>query len=120
MSRFDDFENNEYIILQENSSANPYAFLFPPAETETGKGSIPYETEISSVNVSGYYEDGTNYSAAMIQSVNTFPRSGVVDKVVVDLNYPGQEGRFKLRFLLTLTDGSVWEKDFNRIEAVAL
>ena len=120
MSRYDDFENNEYILLQENSSNNSYQFLFPPADSETGKGSIPYDTQISSVNVSGYFEDGTDYSAQMIQTVNLFPREGVIDKVVVDLSYPGINGRFKLTFLLTLTDGSVWEKDFNRIEAIEL
>ena len=117
MSRYDDFENNDPIILQENSSANSYAFTFPSPTTETGRGSIPFDTAITSVNVSGFFEDGSDFSAAMIQSVNLFPQD---DKVVVDLTYPGVEGRFKLRFLLTLTDGSVWERDFNRIESLAL
>lgn len=117
MSRYDDFEGNGFILLQSNSSKNSYRFKFEPASTAEGKGAIPYETQMTSVNVSGYFEDGTDVSAVMVDSVQLFDTE---DAVVVDLNYPGTEGRYKLRFILTLNDGSIWEKDFNRIEAVSL
>jgi hypothetical protein len=117
MSRYDDFEGTSVILLQENSDGNSYRFKFETPDTEEGKGSLPYDTQISSVTVSGYAEDGTDVSAIMVDSVSLFPQDEVV---VVKLNYPGAEGRYKIRFLLSLNDSSTWEKDFNRIESVAL
>jgi hypothetical protein len=114
---YDDFSDSSPILLQENSAANSYRFKFEAATTAAGKGSIPFSTTINSVIVSGYAEDGTDVSAIMVDSVSLFEDD---ELVVVKLNYPGDIGRYKLRFLLTLDDSSTWEKDFNRIESVAL
>jgi len=115
--RYDDFEGSTYIVLQPDSVNNSYRFVFNAALTSTGKGSIPYDTLMTSASVSGYAEDGSDVSAIMIGSVALFASE---EAVVVKLVYPGSAGRYKIKFLLTVSDSSVWEKDFNRIEALDL
>lgn len=109
----DDFEDKTYITLQPGSYANPYRFAFTPAVSVDSKGSIPFGTHVSSVAVSAFdIEEGINVSAQMIENV-----SENADVVTVALNWPGSAGTYKLKFLLTLDNGAVFEKDFNRVEA---
>lgn len=117
MSRYDDFDGYDVIILQENSNANSYRFEFKAATSAAAKGSLPYDTQMTSAIVSGYAEDGTDVSTLMVDSSSL---SALDEYVEVRLNYPGANGRYKLTFLLFLSDGSKWEKNFNRIEAISL
>jgi hypothetical protein len=118
MSRYDDFEGASGVIIQSRSRNNSYRFKFDPPSTQNGKGSIPYGTTVSSATVSGYTEAEVNVSTQLIETISVPTTEDNI--VVVRLKYPGSIGRYKLTFLLTLSDGSTWEKDFNRIEAVEL
>lgn len=106
---YDDFVDADPIRLQPGSVANSYAFSFPPAASASAKGAIPFGTNISSVVVTAWKIGGTE-AAALINGTPT-----VLDNVVtVKLDWVAG-GMYKLNFLLTLDDTSVWEKDYNHI-----
>lgn len=113
---YDDFDGADVIYLQPGNLKNVYRFAFLPANSITDKGSIPYGTSVSSVVVSGYNTDDENVSSIMIDEAPTVT-SNIVS---IKLNYPGSEGTHRLKFLLTLNDSSVYEKDFRRIRAIDL
>ena len=117
MSRYDNFSDSDPILLQSNSSGNSYNFIYAAATSSTAKGNLPFETQMTSVYVSGYNEAGDNVTSTLVGSWTLFPQD---EKVVVRLNWPGSTGRYKLTFLLTLNDSSKHERDYAKIEAVNL
>jgi len=111
-----DFKAVKPIILQPNSLKNAYMFEFAPASGPTEKGSIPYSLSVSSATVSGSFaENGTDVSSELIAETPTVSSN----TVTVKLNYPQTtgEGKYNLRFILLLDDGSIYEFDFTAINA---
>jgi hypothetical protein len=111
-----DFKGTDDITLQPASIDNEYAFRITTPSTAYGKGGIPYNSSVSSASVSGYKEDGTNVTAELINGTPTVS----TNIVIVGLDYPATSGvgKYKLTFYLTLDNGSVWEKDYDRVEAL--
>ena len=112
-----DFKAVQPIILQPASVSNSYQFEFAAAESSGAKGSIPYGTSVSTATVSGSFaETSEDVSSELISEAPTV----LSNIVTVLLDYPTNsgEGKYNLRFILTLDDGSVWEFDFTSIQAV--
>ena len=92
------------IVLQLDDEI-PFTFLFPVATTATkNDGCLPFGTVINSVIVKVIdedLEDGT------IDFIDTSPTLAG-EKVTVKLKYPGtgKDGRYKITFYLTLSNGS--------------
>ena len=106
-----DFKGTDFISLQPRSVENAYRFDFDPPSSATGRGGIPYGLTISSASVSAAKEDGTDVTSSMIQS------STVSGDSTVDVRFDWVEaGKFYITFVLTLSDSSVWEFNFNRVE----
>jgi hypothetical protein len=111
---YDDFEGSDYIYLQPSNRKNAYRFTFEPAASINVKGSIPYNTNVSSVSVSGFTDLGVECTSSLIYGTPTLASNVVTLK----LDYPGEEGDYRLKFVLALDDESIFEKDFRRIKAV--
>ncbi len=111
----DSFLTNEKIVLQPGSSKVPYTFTFDAASSTTANdGSLPYGTTISSAVSKVFDSEGVDKTSEMIDS-----ESKTDTVVTVKLKYPSIAGvgSYSLEILLTLSDGSVMEFDFNRIIA---
>jgi len=107
------FSTTDKIELQPNTSGLVYAFNFPISTSATRKsGFLPNGTTISGVEVYGYNND-TNTTSSGWYSISTFS----TDTVNVELSYPGADARYKITFVLTLSNGAVIEADFENIEA---
>lgn len=111
---YDDFEGSDYIYLQPSNRKNAYRFTFEPASNVNTKGSIPFNTNVASIVVSGFTDLGVDVSTTLIDETPNLDDNVVLLK----LNYPGTEGDYRLKFVLTLDDGSVFEKDFRRIKVI--
>ena len=91
----------------------PFTFLFPIASSELkNDGSLPYGTTINDVSVTVWDEDLENVTTDFVDSVPSLDGN----KVTVILKYPGDDmdGRYKLSFYLTLSNGTR-EFDFRNI-----
>ena len=112
MSQFDAGK----ITLQSGDSIG-YSFKFPIASTSTANdGCVPYGRTISTVDVTAYDEDGDDVTTDLISGT-----PGLVgDTVSVVLKWPGEVGRYKLTFLLTLDNAWQKEVDFKNVYARAL
>ena len=111
-----DFDATEPIILQPASRRNAQRFIFSTASDLNAKGNLPYGSEISSITVSGSFaETGADVTSELIDGVPTVSSN----IVTVLLNYPitTGEGKYHLKFILTLSDTSVYERDYTNINA---
>ncbi len=99
---------NGKIVLQPNSNVK-YKFKFPPAEVADGPGSIPYGTTVSSVDVTVYNSDGTDVGTSVLVS-DALANNNVVCKLKYSSTWG--EGRYKITFVLTLSDADTLEYDF--------
>jgi hypothetical protein len=111
------FRGNKYIIVQPYTYKYPYEFEFTVCSAAgSNDGFLPFGRTISSIDITAikYDEDGTEDSQLVEDDdLNEFV-------LTVYLTYPSANGvgRYKLRFVLTLDDGSKEEADFGRILAV--
>ena len=109
----DSFSTNGIIIIQPESEAVPYSFLFEAATTATSNdGSIPFGSIISSAVVKSFNAQGEDKTSEMIDGT-----PGVIDNSVnVSLKYPSSgDGNYSLEFVLTLAPTAKLEYDFTRI-----
>jgi len=111
----DNFKGHDLIRLQPGDNDVQYDFDITTCTTAIANdGFLPFGRSVSSVAVSGYQEDNVTLANDMISG----SISESADVVSVPLKYPAAgEGRYKLRFTLTLDDSSTQEADFNRIQA---
>lgn len=113
-----DFKTNNKIVLQPADANITYRFSFPINTSATsGDGNLPYGTTISGIAVSTKTESGTTTTGIIDSSAISGD-----DAVNVVMSYPtvAGEGRYHMTFVLTLSDGSTHERNFNRIEAIDL
>jgi hypothetical protein len=105
---------NGKITLQPTSKVTR-KFYFPAASSESTRGAIPYNTTVSSVVVTAYDADGVNVSTQLISGTPS------VDSniVTVVLTYPATkgDGKYKLSFALSLSNGDIENFDFPGIIA---
>jgi len=102
-------------ILLQPTSRVTRKFYFPPAESATAKGAIPYNTVVNSVVVTAYDVDGTDVTSLLISGTP----SVAANIVTVVLTYPTAwgEGRYKLSFKLTLNNTDIENFDFPGVQA---
>jgi hypothetical protein len=107
------FTTNNNIILQPNDSGLEHQFKVTVSTSITANdGIIGYGRSVSSISITAHKDDGTSETgmlgaATLLANVITLP-----------LSYPsGGVGRYHIRFVCTLDDGSKKELDFNRVEA---
>lgn len=107
------FKGNRKIILQPSDRDLVFYFDHTTnSSVSAGDGFLPYGKTISSVEATAYTEDGTNCTSALIEA------SSVTDDVVsLRLNYPTAfgDGRYFIKMVNTLNDGSIIESDFKRV-----
>jgi len=107
------FKGSSKISIQPLDHIN-YDFKFTICSSSTANdGFLPAGRTISSVNVTGYNESGTDVTSSLIDGTAVL----VVDVVTVPLKWPGTAGRYKLTFEIELDDGQIKEADFDRIFA---
>jgi hypothetical protein len=90
-----------------------WEFYFPPANSSTEKGAIPYNTSIIGVDVVAYNSNDEDVTNELISN-SPF----LVDNVVsLILKYPATsgDGRYKLTFFCTLNTGQKRQFDFHRV-----
>jgi len=112
------FQGQTPIILQPNDLQRFFSFEFPQANEEgANDGFLPYGVFISSCNLTAWKEGGTQ-ATDLIDSYHMDTTSDCT-VIIVSLNYPTTSGagRYSLRFILTLTNGSQIEADFARVHA---
>jgi hypothetical protein len=110
------FKGNQKIQLQPYDYAINYEFEITVCSSSTANdGYISYGRTVSSVAVSGYAEDKTTLANDLIASTPSVNQN----IITVPLSYPtiSGEGRYNLKFQLTLDNGSRVEADFNRVQA---
>lgn len=108
-------EVDDWIILQPNNDNIPYAFTITVCSSAIANdGSIPYGDTVASCVVTAHKDDDTDATSELI---NTDDISGNI--VIVNLKYPTSlgEGIYHLTFVVTTTNGSDIEFDFNRVVA---
>lgn len=114
---YDEIKGNDEIILQPYSSAIRYTFeVTQNSSSIANDGFLPHEVDISSVSASAFnIDDGSNVTGELVSTAPT-----VNDNIIaIKLQYPSTsgDGRYKLTFYLTLSDGSNDEFDVRRIKA---
>lgn len=107
------FEGYEDINLQQHDKDITYSFEFPIKSTASAKaGFLPYGTTMSGVSVTATKDDGTDATSDLIQSTthNT-------NTAFVTISYPtvNGDGNYKLTFVVTASNGSEFEADFDRV-----
>jgi hypothetical protein len=108
---------NKSILLQPGDTKIGITIRVKICSTATANdGYIPFGTTVESAAATVYFEDGTVVTSGIVYSNPTV--SGGQD-VRIELKYPTEtgEGRYKLSYLLQLSDGATKELDFNRIVA---
>ena len=111
-----DFKTQISIIVQPQDSGVPYKFTLTVCSSATlNDGALPYGTTISSAVVTAHTQAGVDASSDLIVSSTLV---GLI--ITVKVKYPTAkgEGEFHLTFVLTLSDSSVIEFDFNRVLAM--
>lgn len=110
-----DFDGTDFIIVQPYDDNVPYSFGFEACSSATANdGSLPYGTTISNYTIAAHKHGTTDVDAAT-ELIASHSRNGLV--IQVRLQYPTTLGigLYHLRFVLTLSDTSVIEFDFNRV-----
>ena len=108
---------NKNVVIQPLDTKVGITIRVKICSTATANdGYIPWGTTVSGVSTTVYSEQGDVVTSGIVYSNATI--SGGQD-VRIELKYPTAtgEGRYKLSYLLTLSDGSTKELDFNRIVA---
>lgn len=107
------FKTNDKIIIQPYDYDINYEFEVTVCSSLTANdGYLAYGRSVTSVAVSGFAEDKVTPANDLIASAPTV----LANVITVPLKYPAQAGRYNLRFIMTLDNGSIKEADFNRIE----
>ena len=106
-----DFSTVGQITLQPGDSMG-YAFKITVASSSTANdGFIPHGTSVSDVDVVIYDSDGTAVTTAILVG-----SPSIADNVIsLKLKHPGYNGRFKITFNMTLSNGDKKEADFGRL-----
>ena len=110
------FKGNSSIIIQPGDSNIPYAFQISVCSSTTANdGYIPYGTSVSSVVVTATTDDDDR--TVVDDIIDNYTVNNNI--ITVYMSYPSTsgDGRYRLRFLLTLDNGSIIEADFGRIRA---
>lgn len=111
------FKGNKKIIIQPNTKDVSYRFHVTTCSSATANdGMLPFSTTISSVVTSAKTADGTT-DTELIES--TLLSSPDID---LTLSYPvtNGAGRYKITFVLMMSNASEIEIDFHRVEVVDL
>ena len=111
---------NRNIIIQPQDTKIGLTIRVTICSTATANdGYIPFSTTVSGVATTIYNEAGVDVTSDLLYAGATI--SGGQD-IKVELKYPltNGDGRYKLSYLLTLSDASTKELDFNRIYAKTL
>ena len=110
----DDFKESHPITIDPGDSNVPYSFIFNPCSgQDSNDGAIPFGTTVLTGAVTAKNEtSGADATSALISGSAVNP-----DRLIVRLKYPGANGTYSLRFVLTLSSGAVIEFDFKRIIA---
>ena len=106
---------NRNIIIQPLDTKIGLTIRVTVCSTATANdGYIPFSTTVSGVSATVYSETGVDVTSDIVYASATI--SGGQD-VKIELKYPSTygDGRYKLSYLLTLSDTSTKELDFNRI-----
>jgi hypothetical protein len=114
----DSFLGRTNIELQAEDLKVPYSFTFTVCSSlSSNDGHLPYGTNISSVAVTAYNQNGVTTS-----SLISGTPSVTNNVVTVKLNWPGIAGNYKLTFVVTLDNGdaSKLEADFTKIYAISI
>lgn len=110
-----DFEGTDYIIVQPSDDNVPYSFGFSVCTAATANdGSLPFGTSISNYTIAAH-KHGTTDVDATTELIASHGRNALV--VQARLQYPTTlgVGLYHLKFVLTLSDTSIIEFDFNRV-----
>ena len=109
------FKGNVTVVLQPNDKDVSYRYSYPIKTSVTDASEyLPYGTTISGVTVTAWTSAGVNATTDMI--TGTSVSTNYID---VMLQYPSSNGvgDYTLRFILTLSNSSTMETDFDRIIA---
>lgn len=108
------FKGTKKITVQPRSVNVGYRFhVTTCTSTDSNDGRIPFSTTISSVVVTAKTSDGTTDTELITSTSLSTP------DIDLTLSWPTTNGagRYKLTFVLTLSDGSERELDFHRVVA---
>ena len=106
----DSFKGSRKILLQTGDTNQSYTFTVTVCSSQNSNdGFLSFGRSIVSVDCQCFDADGTNVTSVMLTSCQE--NDNVIQAV---LNYPGSNGQFSLRFMLTLDDASVVRCVFNR------
>lgn len=111
------FRGTSKILIQPNTFSVGYRFHCTTCTSTTSNdGMLPFSTEISSVTATAKTSSGLT-DTELIESTSLS-----TPDIDLALSYPSTNGtgRYYLTFILTLSNGSILELDFNRVEAVNL
>ena len=107
-----DFRTTGNVYLQPNDNMI-YEFLITSCDDGKNNGYIPYGLTVSSVEAEVLNADGTDVSSYMIVGIPS-----VVDMTLfVNLKYSNTwgDGKYRLRFYLTLSNGKTKRARFDRL-----
>lgn len=107
-----DFKGNKPIIIQPYDKDNGYVFHVTTATSESANdGKLPFGTTISSVTAVARTEDDV-IDTELIASTSLFSSN-----ITLTLTYPttNGDGRYKITFVLVLSNASEVELDFHRV-----
>ena len=107
------FKGQRKITVQPNTKNAGYRFHVTTCTSTTANdGMIPFSTTISSVVVTAKTSDGSEETGLITST------SLITPDIDLTLSWPTNgAGRYKLTFVLTLSDGSERELDFHRVVA---
>ena len=107
------FRGTSKILIQPNSFSIGFRFHCTTCTSTTSNdGMIPWGTTISSVVVTAKTADGTAETGLIESTTLTTP------DIDLALSWPTNgAGRYKLTFVLTLSNGTLLELDFHRVDA---
>ena len=106
------FKGQKKITIQPNTTDVGYRFHCTTCTSTTANdGAIPFGTTISSVIASAKTAAGTTDTELITSTSLTTP------DIDLTMSYPetNAAGRYKLTFVLTLSNGSKLELDFHRV-----
>ena len=109
-----DFKGSKKIVLSTYDYDKEIAFAFPAASSAVANdGAIPVGTSPVSAIVDCFTEDGSAVTSIFVGSPSVAGQN-----VNVSLQYPTEgEGRYYLRFKLTITGSQLVDATFNRVFA---
>lgn len=110
------FEGNDYIEVRPSDDTVPYTFPFTVCSgVDANDGALPYGTTIANCVVTAVsMETSEDSTSELISDQNTGST-----RVDVDLQYPGEDGVYRLVFVCTLNTGAVLEFWFDRVLAMS-